>query len=90
MEAALGCSSTILKPLTEIECRKGSNGQKARFVDHSSILSSDKTWEQWIIRVLQWDINIKKVIHFFIQKLEKSVSEDGLRWGKAGKPMKKW
>ena len=43
-QSTLGCSSTILHPLTEVRgCKFCSNGQQAKYVDRSSILSPDKT-----------------------------------------------
>ena len=48
-QSALGSSSTILHPLTEVRGQKiCSNSQQAKSVDDSSNISSDKTLEKQI------------------------------------------
>ena len=47
-QSTLGCSSTILHPLTKVRGRKFCSGQQAKSVDRSSNIFSDKTWEKQI------------------------------------------
>ena len=61
IQSSFDCSLTILHPLTEVKGQKNcSNGQQAKFVDRSSILSPDKTQEQnnELEGVLLWDMII--------------------------------